>query len=103
MRDSLLKPGGQPQLQVSADDGGTALRVTLSGKGTADERKQADAPVDAAEVKTLDGVGDGAEAGDDRPTLAGEEAPVNRSATIEKEVATNERPQIRRRQPGLAH
>jgi hypothetical protein len=100
VRDSLLKPGDQLQLQVNADDVETALRVTLVRKGTADERKRAEAPVDAAEVKTLDEVGEGEEAEGARPTLAGSEAPVNRSATVEREGAPSERPQIRRRQPG---
>lgn len=100
VRDSLLKPGDQLQLQVNADDVETALRVTLLRKGTAEERKRAEAPVNASEVRTLDTVGADADAAEDRPSLSGDDTVADRNATIESAPGKGDRPQIRRRQPG---
>jgi hypothetical protein len=56
VRDSLLKPGDRLRVEVNADDEETAVRVTLVRKGTAEEKAAAEKPVDAAAVKTPEGL-----------------------------------------------
>src|ERR1700733_4831735 len=52
VRDSLLKPGDQLSVHVSADDPETALRVILTRKGTTDERVAAQRPFDHDSAQT---------------------------------------------------
>jgi hypothetical protein len=52
VRDSLLKPGDQLSVQVSADDPETAIRVILSRAGTQAERTSAGRPFDRDSAKT---------------------------------------------------
>ncbi len=51
VRDSLLKPGDQLSVHVSADDPETALRVILTRKGTTDEKIAAARPFDHDSAK----------------------------------------------------
>jgi hypothetical protein len=51
VRDSLLKPGDQLSVHVSADDPETALRVILARKGTTDEKIAATRPFDHESAK----------------------------------------------------
>lgn len=57
IRDSLLKPGDQLQVQVNPDDEETALRVTLVREGTPAERAAASQPVDPATSAASDKAG----------------------------------------------
>ncbi|HYI92104.1 MAG TPA: DUF3824 domain-containing protein [Bryobacteraceae bacterium] len=56
VRDSLLKPGDQLQINVNPDDEETAFRVILVRKGTPAELAAASKPVDSAAIKTPEGL-----------------------------------------------
>jgi hypothetical protein len=89
IRDSLLKPGDQLQMEVNADDEETALRVVLLRTGTAAEREAASKPVDPSVINIPEGLAEGL------PELARKDAS---SDTSPQEDA---RPKMQRR-PDLA-
>lgn len=55
VRDSLLKPGDQLEIQANDVDPETALRVVLMRKGTPEEQRLAGLPFDRATAKTPEG------------------------------------------------
>ena len=99
MRDSLLKPGDLLQVEVSAEDEETAVRVNLVRPGTAEERASVDA-------KTADATPESTNA----PRTSGSEATVVPEKGGRPEVSTpkyggeplEDRPVLRRGVPDRA-
>jgi hypothetical protein len=83
IRDSLLKPGDQLQIEVNRDDEETALRVILLRTGTPAEREAASKPVDPAAIKAPEGLAES------RPELTRKDAST--------ETSPQERPKLQRR------
>ena len=89
VRDSLLKPGDQLQVNVNPDDEETAFRVVLLRKGTPAELAAASKPVDTAAIKTPEGLSP------DKPEL-------QRKETSTSPEAPEDTPPKQQRKPAIA-